>query len=120
MTSLVVARWTIMAPIAARLSFGYVLGGVLVALCLAASFYLAARQDPYRAPAPAGVEEDRVRQLVLSAAPVERRYAGLFQYFADGFVRHANADRSRVQFAGARSFNGYSMDGLEGFARTGS
>jgi hypothetical protein len=89
-------------------------------LCLAASFYLVARRDPYRTPAPAGVTENSVRQLVLSSAPVERRYTGLFKYFADGFVRHASPGYSRVQFAGARSFNGYSNDGLEGFARTGT
>ena len=57
---------------------------------------------------------------MLSDAPVERRFEGLFEYFAAGFVEHATAGYARVQFAGAGSFNGYSVNGLEGFARTGS
>jgi hypothetical protein len=56
---------------------------------------------------------------VLGDAPIERRFDGLFEYFSSGFVRHAIPGYSRVQFGGARSFNGYSVDGLEGFARTG-
>ncbi len=55
---------------------------------------------------------------MLSEAPVERRFAGLSEYFAAGFVRHATPGYARVQFKGERSFNGYSMDGLEGFSRT--
>ncbi len=94
-----------------RLSFRYALAGVVVALGLAA-------RSEYRSPAPAGVREEGIRQLVLSDAPVERRFAGLFEYFASGFVRHATPGYARVQFGGVRSLNGYSVDGLEGFART--
>jgi hypothetical protein len=72
----------------------------------------------YRAPAPSGNLEARVRQLLLSEQPVEIRFAGLFHYFAAGFVRHAVPGYARVQYGGAGSRNGYELDGLEGFART--
>jgi hypothetical protein len=68
--------------------------------------------------APAGPEESRIQQLLLGEAPTETRFAGLFEYFAAGFVRHAVPGYARVHYAGAGSRNGYAMDGLEGFART--
>jgi hypothetical protein len=81
--------------------------------------YLAARGwGQYQEPAPAGAEELRVRRLVLGNQPIETRFAGLFEYFADGFARHATPGYSRVQYGGMGSRNGYAMDGLEGFART--
>jgi hypothetical protein len=49
---------------------------------------------------------------------METRFAGLFEYFAHGFVRHATPGYSRVQYGGMGSRNSYAMDGLEGFART--
>src|SRR6266436_3693933 len=106
-----------MPAIVARHSFRYALGCVAVAVCVAGA---AGRWSQHRPPAPPGPQEAAVRQLVLGNAPVERRFAGLFEYFASGFVRHAARGYSRVQFGGAHSFNGYSVDGLEGFARTGS
>jgi len=72
----------------------------------------------YREPAPVGEPEMRVRQLLLSEQPVERRFAGLFEYFAAGFIRHAVPGYSRIQYRGAGSRNSFAMDGLEGFART--
>lgn len=72
----------------------------------------------YHEPAPAGPREERVRRLILSDAPLEIRFSGLFEYFAAGFMRHAVPGYARVQYGGAGSHNGYRMDGLEGFART--
>ncbi len=106
-----------MPAIVARHSFRYALVCVAVAVCVACA---AGRWSQYRPPAPPGPQEAAIRQLVLGNAPVERRFAGLFEYFASGFARHAVPGYSRVQFGGAHSFNGYSVDGLEGFARTGT
>jgi hypothetical protein len=100
-----------MPAIATRLSTRYAPACVAVALCLAG-------WSKYSSPAPVGAREEGIRQLVLSDAPIERRFAGLFEYFSGGFVRHATPGYARVQFGGIRSFNGYSIDGLEGFART--
>jgi hypothetical protein len=72
----------------------------------------------YQKPAPVGPAEERVRQLVLGNQPLETRFTGLYEYFANGFVRHASRGYSRVQYGGMGSLNGYAMDGLEGFART--
>ena len=102
-----------MPAIIARHSFRYALGCVAVAVCVAG-------WSQYRAPAPVGPQEEAIRQLVLGDAPIERRFAGLFEYFSSGFVRHAAPGYARVQFRGEHSFNGHSVDGLEGFARTGS
>jgi len=72
----------------------------------------------HRDPAPAGMAEARVRDLMLGNEPIERRFDGLFEYFTDGFVRHAEPGYARVRYSGYRSWNGYSVDGLEGFTRT--
>ena len=72
----------------------------------------------YYDPAPAGPEEARVRQLMLGNRPIETRFAGLFEYFSAGFLRHADPGYVRVHYGGAGSRNGYALDGLEGFART--
>jgi len=81
--------------------------------------HLAARGwGQYQEPAPVGPEEARIRQLVLGNQPIEARFVALFEYFANGFVRHAAPGYSRVQYGGLGSRNGYAMDGLEGFART--
>lgn len=118
-----------MPAFATRLSIRFALGCALVALAVAGFFWApivqhaanaASRWGQHRIPAPAGPEEAAIRQLVLGDAPLERRFAGLFEYFSNGFVRHAVPGYARVQFGGARSSNGYSVDGLEGFARTGS
>jgi len=74
----------------------------------------------YRSPAPAGADEARVRDLMRSDAPVEQRFAGLYSYFLQGFIRHADPGHARVYYAGFGSWNGRAVDGLEGFARTGS
>jgi hypothetical protein len=100
-----------MPAIVTRLSFRFALGCLAVALCVAG-------WGRYRSPAPPGAREESIRQLVLSDAPVDRRFAGLFDYFSSGFVRHATPGYARVHFQGARSFNGDSIEGLEGFART--
>jgi hypothetical protein len=57
---------------------------------------------------------------LLSTAPAEQRFAGLFEYFSQGFVEHLTPTGSQVRFAGARSVNGRTTDDLDGFARTGS
>jgi hypothetical protein len=102
-----------------------ILGGVVVALGAAALLgvstvkHLAARGwGQHYEPAPVGPEEERVGRLVLGQQPIQTRFEGLFEYFANGFVRHATSGYSRVQYGGMRSRNGYAMDGLEGFART--
>jgi len=69
-------------------------------------------------PPPPGPREAAVRQLMLGNEPIEARYAGLFEYFADGFVRHADPGYARVRYGGLGSWNGDELDGLEGFART--
>jgi hypothetical protein len=116
-----------MPSFVARLSSRYALGCFLAAIAVAAAICApkvqraaaAARTwSQYHSPAPVGAREAAVRQLLLSHEPIERRYAGLFEYFSDGFVRHATPAYTRVQYGGARSWNGYGVDGLEGFART--
>jgi hypothetical protein len=61
------------------------LGVCSVVLALAAALALAvvlvAVARRHREPAPPGPEEARVRQLVLSDAPLEARFSGLFRYF---------------------------------------
>jgi hypothetical protein len=54
----------------------------------------------------------------LRDAPADRRYRGLFLYFAHGFVQHLTPGLGRVQYCGAGSVNGLAVNGLEGFART--
>jgi hypothetical protein len=83
-------------------------------------YRLARGWHQYHEPRPAGAEEERVRSLVLSGQPLETRLSVLFQYFVAGFIRHAVPGYARVQYAGAGSRNGYTVDGLEGYARTGS
>lgn len=108
-----------------RLSSRYILAGMLVAIGVAAFLGAPTVQRlasngwwRYRNPAPAGAGEARVRQHLLGNEPMERRFAGLFEYFLNGFVRHADPGYARVVYAGFRSRNGYAEDGLEGFART--
>jgi hypothetical protein len=72
------------------------------------------------APEPDVSRESAIQHLLASAAPVERRFTGLFDYFAQGFVDHVAPTGSRVRFVGARSTNIRATDDLEGFARTGS
>jgi hypothetical protein len=111
----------IMPVIVSRLFLGCVVVVIGAAALLAAPKvkHLAARGwGQYQEPAAAGPEELRVRQLVLGNQPIETRFAGLFEYFANGFVRHATPAYSRVQYGGMGSRNSYAMDGLEGFART--
>lgn len=118
-----------MPVIMTRLSVRIALCCALAALGVAGFFWIpmvqhaadaATRWGQYHRPAPTGPEEAAIQQLVLGNAPIERRFTGLFEYFSSGFVRHAVPGYARVQFGGAHSFNGYSVDGLEGFARTGS
>ncbi len=46
------------------------------------------------------------------------RYSGLALYFLEGFKDHATADFSHVHYPGLPSIRGYTVTGLEGFART--
>jgi len=114
-----------MPAIVARLSSRYVLSCLAVAIGATALLgapkvkRLAARGwGQYQVPAPIGPEEARVRQRFLGNQPIETRFAGLFEYFSKGFVRHAVPGYARVQYAGLGSWNSYAVDGLEGFART--
>lgn len=67
-----------------------------------------------------GPAERHVRTLMSSAAPLEDRFAALFHYFLEGFERHAEPGFARVHYSGYRGWSGHSVDGLEGFARTGT
>ncbi|MDB6161082.1 MAG: hypothetical protein JWO04_4788 [Gammaproteobacteria bacterium] len=110
-----------MPPILSRLFLGCTIVAIGAGVLLGAPKlkHMAARGwGQYQEPAPVGPEEERVRQLVLGDQPIEMRFTGLFEYFANGFVRHAARDYSRVQYGGMGSRAGYAMDGLEGFART--
>jgi hypothetical protein len=68
-------------------------------------------------PAP-GPAEAQLQQRFLSDEPAEERFDALFEYFAQGFLRHATPDFERVQYSGTGSLDGYRLNGLEGFART--
>jgi hypothetical protein len=121
MMSLRVHYRNIMPAIVARLFFGCLIVALGAGVLLGAPKlkHLAARGwGQYQQPAPVGPEEERVGQLFLSDQPIETRFAGLFEYFANGFVRHAAPGSSRVRYGGMGSEAGYAMDGLEGFART--
>ncbi|MDB6104240.1 MAG: hypothetical protein JWO52_4239 [Gammaproteobacteria bacterium] len=112
---------TIMPVIVRRLFLGCVvvaLGAVVLVGATKVKQLAARGWGQYQEPAPAGPVELRVRELVLGNQPIETRFAGLFEYFSDGFARHATPGYSRVQYGGMRSRNSYAMDGLEGFART--
>src|SRR5450432_1387433 len=92
----------------------------LLLIAIAAGVFRLATKD-WQASVPCNPSEVRDRHLAgefLSDAPVERRYAGLFRYFARGFVDHLDPTGSRVQYCGAPSNNTYPMSGVEGFART--
>lgn len=104
-----------MPAIVSRLSSRYIVGCVVAASAIAVALFL---RGQYRDPAPIGPAEAGVRQLLLGNDPIERRFAGIFQYFANGFVRHAEPGFARVRYGGYGSWNGYAVDGLEGFART--
>lgn len=114
----------IMPAFLSRLFFRYAVICIVVIALAAYSSVPAVRRlaargwGRYQSPAPPGPEEAQVRRLLLSNEPVERRYAGLFEYFLDGFVRHATPGFARVQYGGIGSWSGYEVDGLEGFART--
>jgi hypothetical protein len=52
------------------------------------------------------------------AASDAARFDRLFSYFFHGFVIDAGSDFARIHYPGLPSASGYSMSGLEGFART--
>src|SRR5262249_18291119 len=103
-------RRSIMPAIISGLSFRRVVACLAIGIGVAALVGATSVRRPfgkgwggYSEPAPAGPEEARTRQLLLSTQPREERFAGLFEYFAAGFVRHAVPGYARVQYAGAGS-----------------
>jgi hypothetical protein len=67
-----------------------------------------------------GSAETATKQAFLAGtAGDEQRYDTLFGYFSSGAIKYTVAPGSRIQFPGASSANGYSINGLEGFSRTG-
>jgi hypothetical protein len=68
-----------------------------------------------------GVAEATVKREFLSpSAATGRRYDALFRYFLSGAVKFTDDSGSRIHFPGAAGVNSYAVNGLEGFARTGS
>ena len=59
-----------------------------------------------------------VRDFLGTKKPPEARYAGLFRYFVEGFLAVATPGFERAQYRGMGSRQGYSISGVEGFART--
>jgi len=102
-----------------RFLSGWISAAVLLLLSGAAATKLATKDWRRDVPCiPAGEPEARVRSTLLSEAPAEERYDALFGYFAQGFLRHQSRGYGRVQYCGAGSVNTYTLNGLEGFART--
>lgn len=72
-------------------------------------------------PAPNGaVSGDRavVRAFLSSRKSTPERYAALFRYFVEGFSSVATPTYERAHYRGMGSHHGYSVSGVEGFART--
>jgi hypothetical protein len=94
----------------------------LLALAAGAAFIGARAVEgfgDYRPPGVAGaVERELAARLADDGLPMPQRYDALFGYFLHGFVAHLTDDGARVQYPGLPSIHGYSVNGLEGFART--
>lgn len=64
-------------------------------------------------------EDERFQQMFAEASGnVCDRYNLLFMYFLRGFVENVDIYGSRVNYLGFPSVRGYSVTGIEGFART--
>ena len=68
-----------------------------------------------------GVAEAEIKRSFLTdSATAEARYDALFMYFLSGAMTYASPSAARIQYPGAPSGYGYRINGLEGFARTGT
>jgi len=99
-------------------------GAVGLVLCYAALLhrYSAPGWDRFvHASTDEGVAELAIKREFLSrSAADEQRYEALFRYFLSGAIRFTDDAGSRIHYPGAAGLNGYAIDGLEGFARTGT
>jgi hypothetical protein len=88
--------------------------------------YSAVRRDSvegwtlYRpmADQPQPIDQQSSTAFLERAAPDAARFEKLFLYFFHGFVVNAGNDFARIHYPGLPSAYGYSVSGLEGFART--
>ncbi len=59
-----------------------------------------------------------LQDFTSESLSVTQRYDALFSYFLRGFVDNATPNYERVNYPGAGSIRGFSVSGIEGFART--
>ena len=67
---------------------------------------------------PTPIDQQTSLAFLNRAASDAARFDRLFSYFFHGFVINAGSDFARIHYPGLPSASGYSMSGLEGFART--
>jgi hypothetical protein len=67
---------------------------------------------------PQPIDKHSTLAFLDRAASDAARFETLFSYFFHGFVVNAGSDFARIHYPGLPSLSGYSMSGLEGFART--
>ncbi|QOZ66947.1 DUF2264 domain-containing protein [Bradyrhizobium arachidis] len=73
----------------------------------------------YRSMPPPGLQERDIQAAFAdgSLSP-KQRFVQLIKYFSDGFFRHATPNFERVNYPGIGGGAGFSVNGIEGFART--
>ncbi|HEY3809529.1 MAG TPA: DUF2264 domain-containing protein [Steroidobacteraceae bacterium] len=71
-------------------------------------------------PRPAPTDIAAGQSFLASDTTDLLRYQELFQYFLGGAVAGTDAAGSRIHYRGAPSSAGYAVNGMEGFARTGT
>ncbi len=59
-----------------------------------------------------------VKDFMSKSSSATQRYDALFSYFLRGFVDNATPNFERINYPGAGSIRGFSVSGIEGFART--
>jgi len=67
---------------------------------------------------PTPVDREVSQRFLATGVPDADRYQALFGYFLHGFITNAAPDLSLIHYPGLPSARGYTVDGLEGFART--
>lgn len=67
---------------------------------------------------PQPVDQQTSLAFLQRAASDVTRFDTLFSYFFHGFVVNATSDFALIHYPGLPSWSGYSVSGLEGFART--
>lgn len=104
-------------------------GLAIVSLAVAATFYglyLLRYTHPGWDSYVAMDQDEGDRELALKGrflsdtTDSEQRYKELFDYFLSGAVRYSSPLHERIFYPGAPSGGGYQLNGLEGFARTGT